>query len=288
MNRPLECVKCLVNSRVSDAVRLGLQENEISTLLEYIASLIRCRADRSTAFTDSFEFIKMLVGREDPYENLKSSLRNLAYKLYNDVREAVSNAGLEEILYIAASSNFFDTQVLGYEFKPETVCFEKVFSKPRIIVKNSIPRMIESADKIIYILDNEGESVVDSIVINELLDRGFKVEVLVRSSAYEIDVCLKDTRTLPLKAPVKHTRTPLPPTYEGVDCSGDCIVVAKGIANLEGFVDSRRCSCNILFLLRAKCPVLARTLGVELGEAVIMDKPSTLEIADKLAVQDKL
>ncbi len=289
MNRPIDCIKCLVNSRLSDAFRLGLQENEISTLLEYLAGIIRCRADRSTAFTDSFEFIKMLVGREDPYEKLKGSLRNLAYKLYDRVRSEVLKASLEELLYIAASSNFFDTQVLGYEFRVEDACLEKILSsKPRVLANDSISMKLESKRRVIYVLDNEGESLIDSIVINELVNRGFKVDVVVRRFAYEIDVYLKDAYTLPLKASIKSTRTSLPPTYEGFNCSSNCIVIAKGIANLEGFIDSRRISCETLFLLRAKCPVLSRALGVELGEAVVLDRDNALELSSKILLQDKL
>jgi hypothetical protein len=44
------------------------------------------------------------------------------------------------------------------------------------------------------------------------------------------------------------------------------IVISKGQGNYEGLSDEKR---SIFFLLKAKCPVIARHLGIQEGDIVL-------------------
>ncbi len=287
MNRPADCIRCLVSSRVTDAVRLGIGKEGIALLLEFIANTLRKDCDRTSVFVESFELIKKMLGTEDPYSATKRKLRELARRVVSHLNIEFKKLEHAELLGIAAASNMFDTQVLGYVFDEAKLAGKALLEKPIVKSEERLERF-EECKRIAYILDNEGESVIDSLVVNELVSRGFKVIAVVRSTAYEIDTTVKDIEGLGIKARITGTGSSYPPTYdkhwmktlantEGVD-----LVIAKGIANLEGYIDSQHnTGIPHLFLLRAKCPVLAKVLGVPVGSPVIVDD-AVVEYTEKV------
>jgi len=57
------------------------------------------------------------------------------------------------------------------------------------------------------------------------------------------------------------------------------LVIAKGQGNYETLSDADK---NIFFILKAKCPVIARDLGCEVGEMILRKSESFNDIVDLL------
>ena len=53
-------------------------------------------------------------------------------------------------------------------------------------------------------------------------------------------------------------------------------IIAKGQGNYESLSEERK---NVFFLLRVKCPVIARLLGASVGDAVLK-RQDTVSLAD--------
>jgi hypothetical protein len=137
----------------------------------------------------------------------------------------------------------------------------------------ALERAVADADSVLFLADNAGEIVLDRPLL-ELIGAS-KVTVGVRGSPTINDATVDDAREsglldrfsvidngadipgtwLPLCSPefVRH--------FEGAD-----VVVAKGQGNYETLSD---CSRRVFFLLRAKCPAVARDLRVTEGAFVV-------------------
>lgn len=249
------CYLCLVSSRVGDLIRCG-KPKDVGRLLNVLSRLVYCES-RTEAFVESFKTVMEIVD-EDPYRGLKAKLADIGRGLALRLREELASRGwdLKAALRYSAAANIIDTSVLGYE----PVEIERViYDEPAIEELVDLDRV----RKVAIALDNAGEAQVDLVLAEALSRRGFEVKLVVRGLPYEIDVTPHDLRTdfelvaLPDSYPAfKHE---LPP----VD-----LVIAKGIANLEAYLEWG--GPPTLHLLRAKCDVLAKAFNVPKNSTLIL------------------
>ena len=139
-----------------------------------------------------------------------------------------------------------------------------------------LKQRIEQAGKIVYILDNCGEAVLDRLLLETMKD---KVTIAVRGKAIMNDITrreiaasnladfpLIDTGSNAPGAPLKLVSPEFRRTLESAD-----LVIAKGQGNFES-LEEDFISKPIYFLLRAKCPVIQNYLGVDYGSLQLIGK----------------
>jgi uncharacterized protein with ATP-grasp and redox domains len=134
-------------------------------------------------------------------------------------------------------------------------------------------RAAGEAQTILYIADNAGEIVFDRLLIEQLGPE--KVTVAVRGSPVINDATLRDAEAAGLSGLVEviENGSDAPGTILA-DCSDSFrkrfesadLVIAKGQGNYESLSEVEAC---IFFLLKAKCPVIARDLGSPVGSFVL-------------------
>ena len=141
---------------------------------------------------------------------------------------------------------------------------------------DELRRRMESAVKIVYILDNCGEAVIDRLLI-ELFPR--KITVAVRGRAILNDVTREDALASGLDfVPIVDTGDNTP----GVSlphCSAEFLatlrsvdlVIAKGQGNFESMGEEFR-DRPTFYLLRTKCAVICEQLGAELNTIQILGR----------------
>lgn len=162
--------------------------------------------------------------------------------------------------------------------------------------------LLRGSRQILYLLDNAGEVYFDAHLIHLLKQKGATVRTVVRSAGLLHDATLEEAvdaklaRVVEVEVPADATPSPeatpdpdnLPalieippgimgttgisrnkPLKEALACSD--LVVAKGSANLQTF--SAQPHCPVLYVLRAKCLPVARTLGVEVRDLVLKVTP---------------
>jgi uncharacterized protein with ATP-grasp and redox domains len=129
---------------------------------------------------------------------------------------------------------------------------------------------------LLYLGDNAGEVVFDRLLIEEI-NRVKKLETyfVVRGTPVINDITNDDALAVGMDriARIVSNGSDAPATILS-QCSAELqqlyrsadIIIAKGQGNYESLEDE---AGNIFFMLRAKCPLVARSLGVNVGDCVL-------------------
>lgn len=280
MRTYLECLPCLMRQTV-DATRhagadLGVQGRVLRETLRMLAQMDPHQSPPAMA-QRIHRLIRAAVGDPDPYARAKRRLNRLALRLYPALRRRVRAAAdpLAAALRMAAAANVLDLGVTSGIAEPEVRrVMESAMTAPldpKAI--RAFRRAAASARRILYIGDNAGEIVLDRLLVEEL--GAEKVVFAVRGGPVINDATRADAVTSGLAGVVEIIDS-------GSDAPGtvltDCgrafrrcfaradLVLAKGQGNYETLSDAPR---PVFFLLRAKCPVVARDLRCAVGSLVL-------------------
>jgi len=164
------------------------------------------------------------------------------------VKTSIKESNVEKVIRDCLTADFDNQQVEGF--------------------RNAVSR----AEKIFYLADNAGEIVFDRLLIEQLPAE--KVTVVVKGSPVINDATMEDAEFAGLTEMVEviDNGSDAPGTilktcsrifrnrFEEAD-----LIIAKGQGNYETLSDVDK---NIFFVLKAKCPVIARDLGCEVGEMI--------------------
>jgi len=229
---------------------------------------------RTNIFIHSFDLVVKLSGKYDPHREEKMEMYEKFLKIYNIVRDNMST--LENALKFAVNANLLDVEM--HDYRPDlSNIYDVLMRDVEILERNvKICDLIRSSRRVCYVLDNSGEHVFD-IAFANMLRKDHDVILLIRERPYEIDVTrdiVEDTlERLNMRFEIVETCGRSPPILYAVkefDEPGT-LIISKGIANLEAYIDWCRgqTSPRVLFLLVAKCGPIARFLGVEKGSGVV-------------------
>jgi len=143
---------------------------------------------------------------------------------------------------------------------------------------------VRRAENILYLADNAGEIVLDRLLIGQLPVE--RVTVVVKGEPVINDATMDDAiiAGLPKIVEVIDNGSDAPGTiletcsqafrnrFENTD-----LIIAKGQGNYETLSDANK---NIFFILKAKCPIIARDLGCEIGEMILRKSEAFNDVAD--------
>ncbi|MBN2593353.1 MAG: DUF89 family protein [Sedimentisphaerales bacterium] len=275
----LDCIPCFVRQAL-DAARLATDDKKIheQVLRKVLALAKDLDMSQSPPVMGQkiHRLIRELVGTEDPYRDIKKQFNNAALQLYSQMRTYITGSKdmLETAIRLAIAGNIIDFGVnsrLQESDLEKTIseCLAAEFSDMQL---KPFQRAISEAEKILYIADNAGEIIFDRLLIEQLPIE--KVTVVVKGSAVINDATMEDA-----------VLAGLPRIVEVIDNGSDgpgtiletCsevfvdrfkeadLVIAKGQGNYETLSDVDK---NIFFVLKAKCPVIARDLGCDVGEMI--------------------
>ncbi|WP_243678668.1 ARMT1-like domain-containing protein [Vulcanisaeta distributa] len=227
-------------------------------------------------FIESFNYLTKSLGMVDPHGDEKSMLEKVAGEL-------ISRLGLGDdvINYVklAASANSVDIPMRGgYDFSIDDFV-RNILEEPTWLGTNPEDlrsRLNHAGGSIAYLVDNAGEFQFDLLLIRRLSSMGIKVVVYARNKPYEVDVA-HDYVTSKVRS-VGAMAKALPGGdysafwYDDVvrELMGYDLVISKGLDNLETFMERRPGLNNVLFLFRAKCPLIAKLLNVNKNKPVIL------------------
>ena len=130
--------------------------------------------------------------------------------------------------------------------------------------------------KVLYLMDNCGEIVLDRILIREIKNTGSKIIGVVKGEPILTDATRDDLLKLSmidlldeiLDTGVFAVGIDLDRMGDGLrEAIASCdLIISKGMANFESLSDSR--IGPILFLLRAKCRPVADAIGAKKGDNI--------------------
>jgi len=288
----LDCIPCFVRQAL-DSARLATDDEHIHE--KVVREVLRLATDLDMSQSPPaigqqiHRLIRSLVGSDDPYYRVKKQFNSLALKLYSDLRKQIisSNDQFETAVRLAIAGNIIDFGVKSSlsesEVKKTINDSLSGYLNPKQ-VQNFKNAVIE-AEKIFYLVDNAGEIVFDHLLIEQLPIE--KITVVVKGSPVINDATIDDANVVGLGRIVEviDNGSDGPGTimetcsqsfrdrFEDAD-----LIIAKGQGHYETLSDVDK---NIFFLLKAKCPVIARDLGCEVGE-MILQKSNSFKSIDNL------
>jgi uncharacterized protein with ATP-grasp and redox domains len=274
MKMQLDCMPCFLRQAleasriVTDDLRL--QTEVLKEALKIIGNFETYRYAPEVG-REVHGLVKRLTGVADPYRQIKQNNWKLAERYYPEVKQYLWGKGgkLDWALKIAAVGNNLDAAI--YQEVTDVKLFERELAKEFTVSDlNRWEERMKTAKRLLIIGDNAGETVFDRILIEHMLH--LDVTYAVRNAPIINDATIEDALAARLD---RHARI----IASGCDAPGlildECnaefleayqqadLVLSKGQGNYETL--SETVDREIFFLLKAKCPVIASDLKVDVG-----------------------
>jgi uncharacterized protein with ATP-grasp and redox domains len=276
MHTYLDCYPCFVRQALEAARLLGADEQKQKVVLERVMDLLK-GVDLSFTPPQIGDRVHRLVreemGDSDPYRVFKETATRKALALLPRLRKVAQQAEdpLEAGVRLSIAGNIIDAGIGStYELWPTV---KRVLCEPFAVEDlDPLRQALVRAPSVLYLADNAGETVFDRVLI-ECLEA--PVVYAVKGGPILNDATVEDARMAEVdrSAQLLGTGSDAPGTilsrcskrFQRVFAEAP-IVIAKGQANYETLSEQ---GSKVFFLLQAKCPVIARDLGVPVGGLVL-------------------
>lgn len=230
-----------------------------------------------------YQMVSRYAGLDDPFAELKAESTDKALALYPRLKERLETVAkpLRLAAQLAAAGNVIDFGVAtAFDLEGE---IDRVLSGGHYgrWQEEDFSRALKSADWLLYLGDNCGETVFDRLFIETMIrETGIKVKFAVRDQPIINDALIADAEAAGLdrQAEIISSGCAAPGTVLDL-CSpafralfqAAPLIISKGQGNYETLSGT---VAPIFFILKAKCPVVARHLGVELGALNLVSETS--------------
>ncbi|MGM0441208.1 MAG: damage-control phosphatase ARMT1 family protein [Elusimicrobiota bacterium] len=282
MKMEIDCVTCFMRQAVKAAKlstdNFEIQLKAVKKAAEKIADIDPEKTPPETA-TGVFKTIIRQTGQKDAFKKLKDDSNRKVKNLIPRLEKLIQNAEdpFKVSLNLALCGNIIDYGILE-DFNVEEL-IERELNKELDSAKlKKLKSRILGADKISFLADNAGEIGFDGLFLKQLkkLNPDLEIVVFVNDRPIINDVTMEDMRFFGLDETFEIVEAPntvgldyknLPENFKKLLEQSDYII-SKGQANYEILTGTRL--KNIIYLLRAKCPVVARSTGVKEGARVVI------------------
>lgn len=256
---------------------MNIDEQKIQEVLvafgQYL-SRIHAEAIPPEIGREAYRLISEKTGILDPYAKIKKKCTQQALALYPWLKKRISSAEDRLVMAIrmAIAGNVIDFGA-NADFDLDKDLEVLLSQELAIDHCKAFCLALQKARKILYLADNAGETVFDRLLIEEL---GKPVVYAVREKPIINDAIRQDAQDAGIEevAEIVSSGTDAPGTILNL-CSEHFLkifrsadlIISKGQGNYEGLSDETR---PVFFLLKAKCVVIARDIGVKEGNLILM------------------
>ena len=290
MRTYLECYPCFMKQALETARHLDLSEEETRRILVAVGESLRdIRLDMTPPEIAGtiHEVIRRHTDAADPYHGEKVRFTELAHAVYPRLSRLVQEAQdpLLTATVIAIIGNIIDFGVLN-EGEVQTRLdellaeeFDAAEHESRaIFAYEELRDALDTANRVLYIGDNAGETVFDKVLIETIRATrpGTEVTYAVRGRPIINDAVMEDAVAagLDVVATLVSSGSALPGTvlsqataeFQTLFRDAD-VVLSKGQGNYESLSETNH---EIFFLLVAKCPVIAGDIGCKVGDIILL------------------
>ena len=276
-----ECAACIIGRAAAEAIEAttnpALRFRVIDELLRLLKKEFRPSAVPADLGTKRDRLIKEITGNDDPYKRSKRISNEKALKLLPYARKLVEGGYSQQDRFkkaclCAIVGNTMEFGIIGHNFAFSSLR-KNLREAGKDLVINDTDKIYELAKKahtILYLTDNAGEIVFDTLLVEQLRNMGVNVTVGVKGGPVINDATLDDvevsgiskiadkiitTGTDAVGLPFKEVSADFLSVYNSVD-----IVFAKGMGHVETLTESRLIKPHVL-LFRIKCNPVANFFG---------------------------
>jgi len=291
MKTYLDCIPCFYRQALDAARLAGADEITQKKIIDEFSQLIP-NFTLETAPPEMGRAIYSLVGKisgvKDPFKEIKENSNKFALKLYPKLKQeinisedrllaAVKLSIIGNIIDYGAKNSLNVTEEIDYLFQGNFKTDNK--NSPTIFKYKQFKEALNKVDTIIYLADNAGEVVFDRLLIEELVEElGKQVNYVVRGKPIINDALIEDAIFCGINkvAKVISSGSDAPGTLLKY-CSPELIklyqnaelIISKGQGNYESLSEEDK---SIFFLFKAKCPVIAKDIGCNVGDMILVSR----------------
>ena len=281
MKMYLDCYPCVLRHALDVARRTTNDEHvQYDVMNKVVQELARIPRESTPPEITArvHRIIKRATGNPDPYEQVKRLHNEIALLLYPKLKKRIeaSDNPLLMATKVAIAGNIMDSGASGGEFDLNATIEETLEADLTGECFHSFENEIMKVSNLLYLGDNAGEIVFDRILIEEIQERSQpKVTFIGKGEPILNDATLEDALFVGMDgiAEIITNGYDAPATILDKASSdvtevwkSSNLIIAKGQGNYESLSDEKG---NIFFLLKVKCPVVARDIGWKVGENVL-------------------
>jgi len=277
-----ECVACIISRAAAEAAEAttnpALRFRAIAELLRLLNKEFKPSAVPADLGTKRDRIIRRITGNNDPYKRGKRISNEKALKLLPYARKLVEEGYAQQDRFkkaclCAIVGNTMEFDIPGHKFTYNGLrkSFRDAGKDLAINDTNDIYELARKAHAVLYLVDNAGEIVFDTLLVEQLKIMGLNAIVAVKGEPVINDATLEDaeasgmskiadkvitTGTDAVGLPLKEVSSEFLNVYNSVD-----MVFAKGMGYAETLTEKKLKTPHVL-LLRTKCNPVANFLGV--------------------------
>jgi len=277
-----ECAACILSRGAAETIQAtmnpALRFRAMSELLRLMNKEFRPTSVPADLGTKRDRVIKRVTGSEDPYRRSKRISNEKALKLLPYARKLVEEGYAQQDRFkraclCAIVGNIMEFDIPGHKFSFNGMrkSFREAGSDLITDDTGKIYALARNARTILYLADNAGEIVLDTLLVEQLKNMGLTVLVAVKSGAVINDALLEDaeasgiskiadkvvtTGTDAVGLALKEVSPEFLEIYDSVD-----MVFAKGMGYAETLTEYKLKKPHAL-LFRTKCNPVANFFGV--------------------------
>lgn len=279
-----ECAPCFLR-QAREALDLATDDEKLkleitSHLTDLISQRFHPEASANEIGTDMHRTIKKETGNPDPYRQERTRSNEIALKFLPQVKQMLKDdPSLKNYLKAAIGGNLLDFAALGLDIDMESLVLSAMQKELTIDNSPQLEEELKKARTVLYLADNVGEIVFDKLLIEKIREYDVKVTVALKEKPILNDACLDEALEIGLDKVAHLTTTgtdsvgvvynDVSPEFLELFSKSD-LVIAKGLGNYEGLTEMDLKDSTVFCLLNAKCSPVAREIGVEVGDNVVL------------------
>lgn len=272
-----ECIPCLIRRVLFEAEEVDGDKGveAVRNAAEMLGDLFGDDVCSATVATRVHKETYKILGTKDPYKALKRKSNETALELYPAAERFVksSNDLLRAAFLCAVVGNVLDFGIgTGYDH-PSRLKKEIKNLLAEGLGHDDTPRikkLLDRADKVVYLGDNCGEIVLDRLALKELKKYDLDLTLAIKQKPILTDATKKDIAGLGIEKIVDRV-VEAPGFAVGIDADSlkgpfgkllrrADLIIAKGMANFESLSETD--IMPIAYLLRTKCNPVSDAMGL--------------------------
>jgi uncharacterized protein with ATP-grasp and redox domains len=224
--------------------------------------------------------IKRRTGNNDPYLQQRNKCNLIALKFLPTIEKILKeDNSIKNYIKATIAGNVIDFGALGLETDIDELIIETMLKDLAIDHSAQLEKALHKAHNVLYLADNIGEIVFDKLLLEQIKGYDVKVTVALKEKPILNDACIIDALKIGLNEVAELTSIgtdsigviydDLSAEFKEIFNNSD-LVIAKGLGNYEGLDEMNLKDKPVFSLLNAKCLPVARNIGIELGDNVVL------------------
>ena len=271
------CVSCMLNSRINQFPEDAPEEKKVEYMTRVLKELGEMK-DAHGPVLATRNIVKLqaeLFGKKQDYSELKSKFNQFVMEKVPFLKREIEKAddSFKRAVQYGIVGNYIDFAVMEHvdENQLEQFFIDAAQYALDEVTYQTMRQDVCNAKRIVYLLDNCGEIVIDMLIIEEVkrLNPQAKITAIVRGEEAMNDATMEDAKEVGLDELVDVIGN-------GSDILGTClkyiseeartvieeadVILSKGQGNFETLLGYDK---NIYYIFLCKCEMIAEMFGVE-------------------------